>query len=84
MDFVRQSRFGRAARVFLSLFPACVALILVSFASPCMLRAQTPPETVGRIYGDDIAVKGAIGMEVENGRSTAVLASGSDVTVRAG
>ncbi len=84
MDFVQQSRLGRAARVYLSLFPACVAFLLASFGSLCMLHAQTPPEIVGRIYGDDIAVKGAIGMEVENGRSTAVLTSGSDVTVRAG
>ncbi|MBI3669725.1 MAG: hypothetical protein HY237_08100 [Acidobacteria bacterium] len=49
-----------------------------------MLRAQAPPETVGRIYGNDITVKGAVGVEVENGRSTTVLASGSDVTVRTG
>ena len=49
-----------------------------------MLRAQALPETVGRIEGEDIAVRGAVGVEIESGRSTAVLASGSEVTVRSG
>ena len=41
-------------------------------------------EIVGRLTGDDVAVTGAVSMDVENGRSTATLASGSDVTVRSG
>jgi len=39
---------------------------------------------VGRLYGDDVTVQGAVSFETENGRSTALLASGSDITVRAG
>jgi hypothetical protein len=39
---------------------------------------------VGRLYGDDVSVQGAVGFETEAGRSTALLASGSDITVRAG
>ena len=48
------------------------------------MRSQAPPATVGRIEGEDIAVKGAVSVEVENGRSTTLLASGSEVTVRSG
>jgi hypothetical protein len=39
---------------------------------------------VGRLYGDDVVVQGAVGFESENGQSTALLANGSDITVRAG
>ncbi len=48
------------------------------------LRAQGSPETIGVIEGPDIAVKGAVSVEVQEGRSFTVLASGSDITVRAG
>lgn len=60
------------------------ALLLLLCLVPRTLAAQAPPETVGRIEGDDIVVKGPIRVEVESGRSTTVLASGSDVTVRSG
>jgi hypothetical protein len=59
---------------------AAVLLTLVVLAPP-HLRAQ---DTVGKIEGDEIAVKNPLSVEVENGRTTALLASGSDVTVRAG
>lgn len=39
---------------------------------------------MGQIEGDDLSVQGPIRVEVVNGRTTAVLASGSEVTVRAG
>ncbi len=52
--------------------------------TPWALRTQAFHETVGRIEGEDIAVKGAAGVEVEGGRSITVLASGSEVTVRSG
>lgn len=39
---------------------------------------------VGRLSGDDVSVKGAISFETENGRTTALLASGSDLTLRSG
>lgn len=39
---------------------------------------------VGRLSGDDVSVKGAISFETENGHTTALLASGSDLTLRSG
>jgi hypothetical protein len=61
---------------------------LVVFLAGCCgtlsARAQAAPETIGKISGDDVSVKGAVSFDVENGRSTAMLASGSEVTVRAG
>ncbi len=66
-------------------WPRCLRRLLpLLLLTPCLLRAQGAPETVGRIQGEDIVVKGAVGVEVENGRSTTVLASGSEVTVRSG
>ncbi len=59
----------------------CLAFL---WLAPGLLQAQAQPEIVGRIEGDDIAVKGAVGVEVESGRSTTVLGSGSEVTVRSG
>jgi len=51
-----------------------------------LLRAQTAaaPEAIGSIVGDDVTVKGAISFDVANGRSSALLASGSEITVRSG
>src|SRR6266849_2827882 len=76
---------GRSPRVGAFLFCLCafgvVAWLGIGDANGV---PQGPPETVGRIFGDDIAVKGALNVEVENGRSTTVLASGSDVLVRSG
>lgn len=60
------------------------ALLAGLVLAPCLLHAQTQPESVGRMEGEDIAVKGAVRVEVDNGRTTAVLASGSEVTVRSG
>jgi hypothetical protein len=42
------------------------------------------PEPIGRLSGDDVAVSGAATFNVESGRSSAMLASGSEVTVRSG
>jgi hypothetical protein len=39
---------------------------------------------VGRLSGDDVSVTGAVGFESENGRAIALLASGSDLTLRSG
>jgi len=60
-----------------------VCLMLFSLATPLAL-AQTAPETIGRIEGEDIAVKGQISLVREGTRNTTVLASGSEVTVRSG
>lgn len=51
---------------------------------PSVWAAQGVRETVGRIEGDDIVIKDPVSVEVENGRTTAILASGSEVTVRSG
>jgi hypothetical protein len=51
-----------------------------------VLRAQaTPaPETIGSLVGDEVTVKNAISFDVSNGHSSALLASGSEITVRSG
>jgi hypothetical protein len=49
--------------------------------SPSPARQQ---DVIGRLYGDDVSVTGAVGFEQENGRTTALLASGSDLTLRSG
>jgi hypothetical protein len=41
-------------------------------------------EVIGRLAGDDVSVTGAVGFQNENGRTTALLASGSDLTLRSG
>ena len=41
-------------------------------------------EVIGRLSGDDVSVTGAAGFENENGRTTALLASGSNLTLRSG
>ena len=41
-------------------------------------------EVIGRLSGDDVSVNGAISFDTENGRTTALLASGSDLTLRSG
>lgn len=46
--------------------------------------AQSAPETVGRIEGDAIAVKGQVSLTREGNRNATVLASGAEITVRAG
>ncbi|HEX2715841.1 MAG TPA: hypothetical protein VHM88_26965 [Candidatus Acidoferrales bacterium] len=59
-----------------------MGLLVLFVLTPWALRTQAFHETVGRIEGEDIAVKGAV--EVEEGRSITLLASGSEVTVRSG
>lgn len=61
-----------------------LSLLALCWLAFLPLEAQAPLETVGRIEGEDIAVKGAISVEVENGRSVTMLASSSEVTVRSG
>jgi hypothetical protein len=63
---------------------ATASLLFLLCLTPAPLPAQNSPETVGRIEGEDIAVKGPISVEVQNGRSVTLLNSGSDVTVRSG
>jgi len=59
-------------------------MFLLTCLAPLPIRAQTIAEIVGRMEGGDVAVKNPVSVEMENGRSVTVLASGSDVTVRSG
>lgn len=66
----------------LSLFCVAALLSVLVFCAP--LRAASEPEAIGSIVGEDVTVKGAISFDVANGRSTALLASGSEITVHSG
>lgn len=58
-------------------------VLLMALLLPMSALAQTP-ETVGRIEGDDLAVKGEVSLSRAGGRSAAELVSGAEVTVRSG
>jgi hypothetical protein len=69
----------------------CFASLLIFH--PHSLAAQTAQatpstparqEVIGRLSGDDVSVTGAASFENENGRTTALLASGSTLTLRSG
>ncbi len=63
---------------------------MLALAALCVMpaaSAQAPQgrlETVGRLSGDDVTVAGALSFDQQSGRSTAILTSGSEVTVRSG
>jgi hypothetical protein len=63
---------------------AACGCILAFLFCPALLRAQDATETVGRIEGADLAVKGRVSVAFENNRSTTMLTSGSEVSVRTG
>ena len=63
-------------------FLVSLGLILCAIVSPA--SGQGSPETVGRIEGDDLAIKGQVSLLREGGHSAAELVSGADVTVRSG
>lgn len=72
-------------------FWALLPVICLLICQPATGTAQTAPpnpparqEAIGRLSGDDVSVTGAIGYDTENGRTTALLASGSDLTLRSG
>jgi hypothetical protein len=71
-----------------SSFLIAILLLLLPVFRPNARAAQTPPaaqqEPIGRLAGDDVLVKGAITFDHANGRTTAVLASGSELTLRSG
>jgi len=64
--------------------PVWNALPVLLLLLPAGALAQSAGETVGRIEGHDIAVKGQVNLVREGNRSATVLASGSEVTVRSG
>src|SRR5580692_10708672 len=76
------------ARILATSIVALAGFVL--YRAPLLLPQSTAEaragslEIVGRLTGDDVAVTGAVNIDVENGRSTATLGSGSDVTVRSG
>ena len=76
MHFAQQARLRRLAFRFAPVLWLC--------AIPARVQPQEAPTAVGRLEGDAIAVRGALSVEVENGRSVTLLGSGSEVTVRAG
>jgi len=65
---------------------ALAAAFLATLVMGVPLRAETAPtpEAIASMVGDDVAVNGAASFNVVNGRSSALLASGSEVTVRSG
>jgi hypothetical protein len=64
-----------------------MAAVLVVLPETPLAQSPTPPAPlggIGRLSGDDVSVTGALSYDVEGGRSTAMLASGSAITVRSG
>lgn len=87
-EFSSQAIRGDRTRV---IFWSMLSLACILIAQPEVAAAQTVPsvppaaqEVIGRLSGDDVSVNGAIRFENENGRTTALLASGSDLTLRSG
>src|SRR6185295_3729439 len=70
-----------------ALFVRATLLILWLLAASCWTptaNAQLVHEIIGRLSGDDVSVAGAASLDNTNGRGSAVLISGSEVTVRTG
>ena len=61
-----------------------LAVLATLSLAPARLSTQEMPVIVGRIEGDDLAVKTTTGSGVEIDAGPTVVASGSDVTVRSG
>jgi hypothetical protein len=74
----KRGRFRRALAL------AAPPLLLAALVWPVSAGQQQPGAVVARLFGDDVKVQGAVSFETENGLSTALLASGSDITVRGG
>src|SRR5580700_2432654 len=73
--------------IFWAWLPVMSLLICQPETGAAQAASPNPParqEVIGRLAGDDVSVTGAIGYDAENGRTTALLASGSDLTLRSG
>jgi hypothetical protein len=73
--------------IFWAWLPVLSLLICQPETGAAQAASPNPParqEVIGRLAGDDVSVAGAIGYDTENGRTTALLASGSDLTLRSG
>ena len=78
---------NRKRAVLCALLPVIALLICQPETGAAQAASPNPParqEAIGRLSGDDVSVTGAIGYDTENGRTTALLASGSDLTLRSG
>jgi hypothetical protein len=71
----------RRAMGFVAMVSLMAALVWPATAGPQSTAAGV---VVGRLYGADVIVKNAVSMESTYGMSTALLASGSEITVRSG
>jgi hypothetical protein len=78
---ISRNWFGTCLRT--SAFTLLAVFAAIPLA-PSGLSAQDQPVIVGRIEGDDLVVKTATGGGMEISAGTAVVASGSDVTLRSG
>jgi hypothetical protein len=77
----------RKRATFWASLPVVALLICQPATGTAQNASPNPParqEAIGRLSGDDVSVTGAIGYDTENGRTTALLASGSDLTLRSG
>lgn len=63
---------------------AALSLLIAALVWPVSASQQPTAPVVARLFGDDVKVQGAVSFETENGLTTALLASGSDITVRSG
>ncbi len=63
---------------------ALLAVLATLSLTPARLSTQEMPVIVGRIEGDDLAVKTTTGNGVEIDAGPTVVANGSDVTIRSG
>jgi hypothetical protein len=80
------SDYNSDGRLRRALTRAALVLLLAALVWPVSAGPQTAPAAVvvGRLYGDDVTVKGAVSFESMYGIRTALLSSGSDVTVNSG
>jgi hypothetical protein len=75
---------GRLRRCFTLAALVSLPVLLVRPVSAGPQTAPAAAVVVGRLYGEDVDVKGAVSFESTYGLRTALLANGSDVTVRSG
>lgn len=88
MTFPHFKPLPRPSRSFAFWFALCLLFLPVfdskASAQSASLGAPAKQEVIGRVSGDDVSVAGAVSFENVNGRTTALLASGSDITLRSG
>lgn len=78
---IRQSWFETRYK---SIAIALLVILAAISLTPARLSTQNMPVIIGRIEGDDIAVKTTTNAGIEIDAGPTVVASGSDVTVRSG